>query len=134
MPPPKLGPTNGVKFGQRSEAFNNVLTKVLNAGVTKANTGIVTALRKSLEGHLKMYVENLTFSVTEGGSLRLSDGTTPIFQYDLASLFQTYVERYEDEDPHLAAKYQAVMDDLRMVKNVGKLNRILSSNPGVTDV
>ena len=134
MPPPKLGPTNGVKFGQRSEAFNNVLTKVINAGVTKANTGIVTALRKSLEGHLKMYIENLTFSVTEGGSLRLSDGTTPIFQYDLASLFQTYVERYEESDPHLAEKYQAVMDDLRMVKNVSKLNRILSSNPGVTDV
>ena len=133
MPPPKLGPTNGVKFGQRSEAFNNVMTKVLNAAVTKANIDIVTVLQKSLAGHLKLYVENLTFSVTEGGSLRLSDGTTPIFQYDLASLFKTYVERYEESDPHLAEKYQAVVDNLRMVKNVNKLNRILSSNPGVTD-
>jgi len=131
---PKLGPTNGVKFGQSSEAFNNVLNKVLNASVTKANTGIVDTLQRSLKGHLKIYMENLTFSVTEGGSLRLSDGSTPIFQYDLASLFQTYVERYEESDPHLAEKYQAIVKDLRMIRNVGKLNRILSSNPGVTDV
>ena len=121
------GATNGVKFSSVSENFDARLSNIVTAGVNKAQTNVAAALKSAMSQHMALWVNNLTFSLTQGGSIRLTeDNAAVLLEYDLSRLFNSYAERYEATDPPLSKKYSDVVDALRKLEGIHKLNFLLA--------